>query len=196
MNVGLYGGTFDPIHNGHLLLAEWTREVLNLDKIIFIPAFKPPHKREQFISDVQYRLQMLRLAIKNNPYFEISMLEIEKSNISYSIETILLFKKKYNLTSQQLFFMIGADSLYDFPNWYHPDEICKNCTIVVYQRLGFNFNEIKNQYVKKTTLIKTPIIQISSTKIRQHVSSGKSIKYMVPVQVEAFICKNSLYKST
>ena len=194
MKVGLYGGTFDPIHIGHLLLAEWTRVKLNLNKIIFLPALIPPHKQDHAITKPQSRLQMVQLAIQENPYFQASDFEIEKGDISYSIETILRFKELYHLSNRQLYFLVGADSIIDFPAWRAPDKILQNCRVVVYRRPNFDLLTAQTKYMSKVIQIDNPIIEISSSDIRQRVSKGYSIKYLVPYCIEEFIFNNALYK--
>ncbi len=193
MKMGLYGGTFDPIHNGHLLLAEWIREKLELDKIAFIPAFIPPHKMTQKITAAELRFQMIQLAIRSNPHFEVSDYEVNKQGVSFSIDSILHFRSLYGMRPEQLFFLIGSDSLIDFDGWYKPDEILKNCRIIVYRRSHFNPAMVKHAYVQRVTFVENPYIDISSSDIRSRVFQGRSIKYMVSPEVEAFILGNSLY---
>jgi len=194
MPIGIYGGTFDPIHCGHLLLAEWTRIELNLDKIIFVPALIPPHKQQQTITAANLRLQMVQLAIQDNPHFETSTIELEKKETSYSIFTILEFRKIYNLAQDQLHLLIGADSMLDFHKWHQPDQILRNCQVVVYRRYNCDYSQVSPDYLDQVILLNNPIIDLSSNKIRERSSLCKSIKYMVPPVVEKFIFHHGLYK--
>ena len=194
MIIGLYGGTFDPIHFGHLFLSEWIREKLMLDKIIFIPAYIPPHKQIQEISHADHRSKMVAIAIEDNPFFEISSYEIEKRNISYSIETIMHFRRKYHLSANQLYFFIGSDSLMDFETWHMPNQILGNSRVVVYRRFSADFSTVRKEYLEKVMLVDNPLIEISSSEIRRRVAKGLSIKYMVSPKVGTFIHAHSLYE--
>lgn len=195
MKIGLYGGTFDPVHFGHLLLAEWLREELNLREIIFIPAAIPPHKQDKSITSSELRWQMLKLAIQGNPSFKISDFELKNKNISYSLRTILHFRNALKISSDNIFFLIGADNLETFSSWYKPDEIIKNCQIVVYRRPGNTLANVSEKYLKKMKIMHNPLIEISSSDIRNRIGNGQSVKYMIPSPVEALIYENNLYKN-
>lgn len=194
MKIALYGGSFDPIHYAHLLLAEWIREELALNKIIFIPAFIPPHKQTQNISAAALRLEMIKLAIQDNPHFDVSAYEIEKADISYSINTILFYRNYYQLPAAQLFFLIGDDNLALFSSWKNPEKIVENCQVIVYRRNKVDRATTTTTFHTKMKFIQNPIIDISSSAIRDRIAAGLSIKYMVSPPVEAFILKNGLYK--
>lgn len=193
MKIGIFGGTFDPIHIAHLLLAEWIKEEFNLSKIIFVPAATPPHKQNQKMTPPLLRLQMVQLAIQRNPVFEASNFEIEKGDISYSIDTIHHFRQRHQLPAKQLFFIIGADSLLELTLWRNPEQILRDCQVVVYQRRGYDITKAKKKFLRHVILLDNPIIEISSSTIRQYIADGHSIKYMVPVSVEEFIFKKALY---
>jgi len=194
MKIALFGGSFDPVHYAHLMLAEWIKEELALSKIIFIPAFIPPHKQTQHMTAAELRLDMIKLAIRDNPHFEVSAYEIEKAGISYSIDTIMHYRSYYQLPAAQLYFLVGDDNLALFSNWKQPAEIVQNCQVIVYRRMKIDGTISAIDYSTKMKFIQNPIIEISSSAIRDRVAKGLSIRYMVSPQVEAFILKNALYK--
>lgn len=192
--IGLFGGTFDPVHHAHLLLAEWIKEELSLSKIIFIPAFIPPHKIQHPITPAELRLEMVQLAISDNPAFAVSRVEIDKGDISYSIDTIMYFRRHLNITREQLFFIMGSDNLHQFSSWKSPDKIIDNCQVVVYKRINFDFSEFDPEYKHNMLLLQNPLINLSSSAIRERVLRGQSIKYMVPPLINEFISHHELYK--
>ena len=193
MRIGIYGGTFDPIHHGHLIIAQFVLEVLKLDKILFIPAAVPPHKEHHPITDATLRWQMLTLALASNPAFEASSIELDKNGISYSVETIQLLREKWQLNREQLYFIIGADSLLEMHLWYHPDDIFNLSQVVVVPRTDVDLSGVKPDFKERAIFIDAPLIQISSSDIREMVRAGRSIQYLVPEKVEKFINVNRLY---
>lgn len=194
MNIGLFGGTFDPIHNGHLIIAELVRQELELTSVIFIPAGDPPHKQKRPVSSIKHRLAMVNLAIADNPAFEVSEIEIKKSGKSYSIETLRELQKRYD-SNAKLFWIIGSDSLIDMPNWYRPEEIMKIVQVVVIPRLKFQAQDAPEKYRKNALIIESPLIQISSTNIRESVKQRKTIHYLTPASVEKYIYRVGLYQN-
>jgi nicotinate-nucleotide adenylyltransferase len=194
IKIGLFGGSFDPIHNGHLQLANWTKSKLALNRIIFIPAAIPPHKQNLILTDSKHRYRMIQIAIENYSDFEVSNIELKRSGISYTIDTIFYFKKKFELSKDNLVLIIGADSLIDFPNWKDPAKIIKNCQIVVLQRSEVNMNRANPGYLRQVMMLQSPLIDISATDIRHRVKQGESIAQFVPPAVEQYISKHSLYR--
>lgn len=197
--IGIMGGTFNPIHLGHLILAEEARNNLNLDKVIFIPTGTPPHKKRTSVLNPLYRYEMAVLATADNPYFQVSPIEINKEGISYTIDTIKYLKKIY--TNSTLYFITGADSLVDICSWKNASELLRLCKFATAKRreisnvkLESTVNEINQTYGESVYLLSTPYIEISSTDIRNRVKSGKSIKYYVSNNVESYIVKNNIYK--
>ncbi|MGD8778294.1 MAG: nicotinate-nucleotide adenylyltransferase [Ignavibacteria bacterium] len=188
--IGIFGGTFDPIHLGHLITTQIVYEKRKLDKIIFIPAFISPHKIHKFASSPVHRLNMLKYAIEDFDHFDISNIELNKQEISYTINTIAELKKIYD----NIELIIGFDNLVVFDKWYKSDEIIKMVELIVMKR-SFD-KEVKNihKYFGEAVFVDTPNIEISSTEIRDRVNKGLSIDFMVPAKVKDYIEKNNLYK--
>ena len=198
VKLGIIGGTFDPIHYGHLIAAEWAKEVYDLHKIIFVPAYHPPHKESNAISDKEYRYNMVELAIAENPDFTISDYEIKKVGTSYTIDTLNYFKIIY--PNSQLYFIAGLDSLLNLPTWKDVAEILALSTFIVATRAGYNikpdddvYKNLPNNAKEKISFYKIPTLEISSSAIRKRISQKKSIKYLVPERVEKYILENNLY---
>ena len=193
MKVCLFGGTFDPPHLGHLIIAQTIFEAENFDQIVFVPAYQPPHKNGIKISPVDQRLEMLNIAIKENPNFIMSDLEIERKGLSYSIDTIMEYKKQNNLKSNELFYLMGSDSLKQFKKWKDPKMIIDESRVIVAIRPGFRPSDIPNWILAKIQFASIPRIEISSTTIRERWVDDKTIRYMVTESVWQYINKNKLY---
>ncbi|MFA9375659.1 MAG: nicotinate-nucleotide adenylyltransferase [Lachnotalea sp.] len=197
--IGIMGGTFDPIHIGHLMLAEQAYDKFGLDKVLIMPAGNPPHKDNAVLGLTKHRVQMARLAIESNKHFELSLIEVERSGYTYTYETLVELKKEN--PEVDYYFIIGADSLLDFGKWREPFKICEYSTILVAARYNLSSIELKrqiddvtNKYNGTIYSLETPNIDISSKLIRASISTGKSIKYYVTSDVERYIYKNNLYK--
>ena len=193
MKVCLFGGTFDPPHLGHLIIAQTIFEAENFDQIVFVPAYQPPHKNGMKISPVDQRLEMLNIAIKENPNFIMSDLEIERKGLSYSIDTIMEYKKQNNLSSNELFYLMGSDSLRQFKKWKNPKMIIDESRVIVAIRPGFRPSDIPNWILAKIQFASIPRIEISSTTILERWVNDKTIRYMVTESVWQYINKNKLY---
>ena len=193
MKVCLFGGTFDPPHLGHLIIAQTIFEAENFDQIVFIPAYQPPHKKGLKISPVDQRLEMLNIAIKENPNFVMSDLDIQRKGLSYSIETIMEYKKQNNIKSKDLFYLMGSDSLKQFKKWKEPKMIINESRVIVAIRPGFRPSDIPNWILAKIQFASIPRIEISSTTIRDRWAEDKTIRYMVTESVWQYINKNKLY---
>ena len=193
MKTCLFGGTFDPPHFGHLIVAQTIFEAEHFDKIVFIPAYIPPHKKGQEISSLELRLEMLKIAIKDNPNFEISDIEIKRGGISYSLETIRDYKEQTELSQDELFYLIGSDSLKLFYAWENPKAILKECQLIVAIRPGFRPSDIPNWILAKVQFANIPRIEISSSQIRARWIEDKTIRYMVTQPVWKFINENNIY---
>ena len=191
---GIFGGTFDPPHVAHSILANEVREQIDLDKIIFIPTGNPPLKNEDFVSSPIHRLNMARIAFEKDNYFEISDIEIKKSNEkSYMINTLQKLAEEYKNDLVKLYLIIGIDNLIDFPKWKEPDKIFSICEVLVMFRPGYLVKKITPEYSAKVKYIDVPLLEISSTSIRKKVENKESIKYLVFPEVENYILNNKLY---
>lgn len=194
MKIGIYGGTFDPVHLGHLIIAQVVREELALDKIVFIPSAIPPHKEISRISAPEIRWQMLQLAIQDNPYFDASRIEIDRPGISYTVNTLEQIIEQWQLASHELFLLLGADSLFDLQNWYKPEQILSLAQVIVFPRPGYDLSKIEQTLRKKCKMVSTPLIDISSSLIRERWKHKRTIRYLVTKEVHDFIQANQLYK--
>ncbi len=191
MRICLFGGTFDPPHIGHLLIAQTVCEAENFDKIIFIPAYQPPHKTE--ITPVEDRLKMLKIAVKGNPNFEISDIEIKRGGVSYTIDTVKAVKKELGTDKKDLFYLIGSDSLLNFHNWKDPKNILDECQVIVAIRPGFRPSDIPSWILHRIQFANIPRFEISSSNIRHRWVENKTIRYMVTLPVWDYINENNLY---
>ena len=198
MNIGVLGGTFDPVHNGHLIVAEEVKTRLNLVEIIFVPAGQPWLKAERPISPAEHRLQMLRLAIADKPYFKLSSIEIERTGPSYTVDTITELRGQLG-SEDELFFILGWDSLAELPQWREPSRLIKMCYLVAVPRPGYPRPKLKALEViirglsQRVMLMKKPEIDISASAIRDRVAQGLSIRHLVPGPVDRYIKQHGLY---
>lgn len=198
--IGIMGGTFDPIHIGHLILGETAYHQFHLDNVLFMPAGNPPHKqdRENRATDSQ-RVEMVRLAIASNPHFTLSMEEMHREGYSYTYRTLERLKKRYPDT--EYYFILGADSLYTFGEWKEPARILGACTILVGTRnhtsdekLDRVIEHLEEKYHGQIEKLESLNIDISSKMIRSWIEKGRSLAYYVPDQVIEYIQKNNIYK--
>jgi len=199
LKKAIFGGTFDPIHIGHIHIAYEALYNLHLDKIIFMPAGNPPHKKNKNITDAQIRYDIVKRAIESEVNFEISDYEIKKKENSYTYETVELFCKLQ--ADIEWYLLIGADSLMDLGGWKNVQTILNSCKLVVYSRPGFSDEEVINQkeyiekkFNKKIIYINMPTIDVSSTTIRDSIKAGRVVNYLLPRGVEKIINKHNLYK--
>lgn len=193
MKKCIFGGTFDPPHIGHLLIAQTICEEEKFDKIIFVLALKNPHKSNNNTSSIDKRLKMLEIAVEGNPHFEISDVEIKRGGISYSIDTIKQIKKEQNLKRDELYFLIGSDILKTFYKWHEPLKILEECQVIVAIRPGFKPSSVPSWILSKIQFANIPRFELSATQIRKRWKENKTIRYMVTQPVWEFINKNSLY---
>jgi len=187
------GGVFDPIHCGHLFAAEEARVEFKLDEVIFVPCRQPAHKRGNDISDPEDRYLMTVLATSNNQFFEVSKVELNRPGPSYSIDTVKEFLKKYH-HGVKIFFITGADAFLEVDSWYKSEELIKLCQFVAATRPGYDLNKLDKKFKKIIKIIEIPALAISSTDIRRRVREEKSIKYLLPQEVEEYIYKKGLYR--
>ena len=198
MKVGIMGGTFDPIHNGHLATAEAVRDHLSLDQVLFIPAARPPHKRGRQIADTNHRLAMTTLATCSHPDFHVSTVELERNGPSYAVDTVDSLKNIFP-SNTDFYFILGADAALELHTWHNAQELVSKCFFVVATRQGtqFDLSSIQNNfgidYRQHIIHVETPSLEISSTDIRDKIRHGRSVKYLVPESVELYIRKEALY---
>ena len=198
MKIGIIGGTFDPIHNGHLIIGEYARTALNLDKVVFIPVGIAPHKDNDKITSSKTRVEMIDLATKSNPYFYQSLIEVKKEKVAYTVETIASLKDEY--PEDELYFIMGGDSIFEIESWKSPEKLMKLCKFIVLDRgyrtkedIEIKMEELKLSYGMEVQAISSPIIEISSTEIRKRIYQKLSIKYLVPGILEEYIYRKKLY---
>lgn len=194
MKIGLFGGTFDPVHNAHLIIAQVAYEMLGLDYVMFMPAAIPPHKTTQNISAAEIRWTMLNLALEGQPHFKASRMELDRKGISYTVLTIEQIKRERQLTRQELVLIIGADSLMEIGIWRQPELIFEGCEVAVYPRPNISWNNVSTQFASQVIRLEAPLLEISSTHIRKRVQKGLPIHFFVPPQVEEFIKSKNLYR--
>ena len=194
MKVCLFGGTFDPPHIGHLLIAQTVCEAENFDKVLFIPAFSPPHKND--ITSVDHRINMIKIAIEDNPKFEYSDVDIVRKGTSYSIDSIVDIKKKLNLKKQEVYYLIGSDSLIDLKNWKEPKKILDEAKVIVAIRPGFRPSDIPHWILQDVHFANIPRFELSSSKIRSRWVADLTIRYMVTLPIWDYINKNNLYSNS
>lgn len=197
MRVGLMGGTFDPIHMGHLILAEQARERFALERVLFVVAAIPPHKLEGSVTEVVHRLEMTRLAVADNDSFECSTIEIERAGPSYTVDTVRQVLELYGPDSA-LYVLLGADEGRDLTKWREPYEIARLARIVIANRPGLPAGDVIESLPKDLASgiipLDMPGVDISSTDLRERVRSGRSIRYLVPRAVEDYIWSKGLYR--
>ncbi|PJA96579.1 MAG: nicotinate (nicotinamide) nucleotide adenylyltransferase [Ignavibacteriales bacterium CG_4_9_14_3_um_filter_34_10] len=190
MKIGLFGGSFDPIHVGHLMTAQSVIEKRNLDKIIFMPCYISPHKLDNFYIEAKHRFNMIKLAIDGTDYFTVSDFEINRPQISFTIDTVLELKKIY----QEIELIIGYDNLLVFDKWKEPDLLVQNVKLLVMKRKTNDDSTKKNKFFEHAIFIDTPTIEISSTEVRSRIKAGLDAKFMLGEKVQDYIIKNNLYK--
>lgn len=199
--IGISGGTFDPVHNGHLIMAAAVKEKYCLDRVIFIPTGNPPHKIGMKVTEAEHRYNMLSLGVSSYSAFEVSRLEIDRIGFTYTIDTLTQLKKIYGF-SARLFFITGADVIHDLLTWKEYEKVFTMCEFIAILRPGFDkegflnaVSNLKQKYYAKIDVFEVEQINISSTGIREKISMGQTIKNLVPENVEKYINDNNLYKS-
>lgn len=192
LRIGIMGGVFDPIHIGHLFTAEEARIKYNLNRVIFVPCLNPTHKRNDQVTNVKHRLKMSYLAIENNPYFEVSKIEINRPGPSYTVDTIREFREMYGWEAK-IFFITGADAFLEIETWYKKDELLQMCQFVAATRPGYDLDRLHSNFKQVLQIMEIPALAISSTDIRYRVRNGLSIKYIVVEEVRDYIYQHKLY---
>jgi nicotinate-nucleotide adenylyltransferase len=207
MKVGILGGTFDPIHIGHLVVAEEARVKLGFDEVLFVPAGQPWLKPDREITPAAHRVEMVRRAVAGNPQFRLSTLEIERRGPSYTVDTLAKLQKQLGREAN-LFFLLGRDTLAEFPQWKEPKKIAELCRFVVAPRLvlseaeGSGSRDLSRLQAEipglldKVIQLDMPVIGVSSSDIRRRVAQGLSIRYLVPDRVAEYITEHGLYQAS
>lgn len=197
--IGIMGGTFDPIHYGHLVTAEAARGEYDLDQVLFLPSGNPPHKDPTNVTDAKHRHTMAVLATLTNPHFEVSRVDIDRTGTTYTIDTLRILRDQYGPTTQ-LFFITGADAILEIMGWKDSEELLVMADFIAATRPGFHLEDqdglIHNWFSsqqKRLHVLQVPAMAISSTDIRRRVRKGESIRYLVPETVDFYIRKNRLY---
>ncbi len=201
MRVGIFGGTFDPVHTGHLILAEQGREQGRLDEVWFVPAAHPPHKDEPTLTRFEQRVEMLALALAGNPAFRIDELEKERPGPSYTADTLAELRRRH--PAHEFLLLIGSDTLLDLPQWYLPQRVLEQAGLLVVARPGsavLSAEQLRQrlnlpeQIPLRLEVIEMPQIDISSRDLRRRVAAGRSLRYFLPRAVECYIRDKALYK--
>jgi nicotinate-nucleotide adenylyltransferase len=198
MNIGVLGGTFDPIHMGHLIIAEEVRARLDLAEVLFVPAGQPWLKINNVISPAQHRVEMVRLAIADEPSFKLSTMEIERPGLSYTVDTMAELGNQIG-AADKLFFILGWDNLIQLPQWHEPSRLVRLCRLVPVPRVGHPTPDLDSLEAavpglsQSIIMLDTPQIEISSSEIRDRVARGLSIHQLVPEPVERYIQQHRLY---
>ena len=219
MRLGIFGGTFNPIHQGHLAIAEEARRAIGLDKVLFIPAGHPSHKKDEEVIPSHHRLEMVRLAVRDHPHFEVSEIEVRRSGESYTVETIEALKAAYP-AGTDLFTILGVDAFSHFPAWREPNRLLTLCHFIIVSRPGFHFRdlirlpylqsadpakltELDEKREERYTLSLSPSTDlillrvgarvVSASEIRSYLSGGKQKRNLLPLPVESYIIRNRLY---
>ncbi len=184
--IGIFGGSFDPPHIGHLIIAELARTTMRLDKVIFLPANRPPHKLNRIVTGGKHRFAMTSLAVRGNPAFTVSDFEVRKKGISYTVGTAEETQRRY--PRAKLYLIVGADNYKGFHNWRKPQDILAMTELLVYPR-----EKKTTRRASRVHILDAPLISISSSQIRRRVKAGLSIRYLVPDLVHRYIHLHRLY---
>lgn len=200
MKIGIMGGTFDPVHIGHLLLGEFAYEEFGLDEIWFVPNGNPPHKKTEYTEEaLHHRIEMVKLAVSDVPYFKVILCEAKTGEHSYTYSTMQEFNRRY--PENHFYFILGADSLFAIEEWRNFQEIFPTCTILAAMRddkdvqsMHDQIDYLSDRYRARIELLRAPLVEISSTVIRRRASRGLSVRYMVPDQVDRYIAEHKLYR--
>ena len=191
MATGIFGGTFNPPHVAHLIIAETVREEFELEQVLWVPNALPPHKRSDELASARHRLEMTRLAIAGNSYFQLSDIEMEREGPFYTVDTITSLKKRSPKADFAL--VIGGDSLRDFQSWHRPEEILRQVDLLVYRRPGDDLSAASPGVTAGVQVSQAPLLDISGTAIRARRRRGQSIRYLVPDAVHDYIKQHDLY---
>lgn len=192
MDIGLFGGSFNPPHIAHLIVAEIARDQFGLDEMWWIPNATPPHKSSDDLAAVEHRLSMTRRAVSNNPAFRVCEIEVQRDGVSYTVETVRTLQEEHPDVDFGL--LVGSDSLDHFASWHQPDEIAERVPLVVYKRPGVIEEVPEPRFANRVHFVSAPVMEVSGTEIRARRRAGRSIRHLVPEPVRAYIHDNDLYR--
>ena len=198
-SLGILGGTFDPIHHGHLLIAEEAREALGLERVLLVPVASPPHKPGRPVTPAGHRFAMLELAVADNPAFEVGRLELERGGISYTLDTLLALRGERGAGASDPWLIMSEEALAGFPTWHEPDRILELCRLAVVPRgghapLGDGWaGEHVPGHEDRVRFLPGPLLPISGSVVRRRAAAGRSVRYLVPEPVARYIADHRLY---
>ena len=192
MDLGIYGGTFNPPHLGHLIVAETVRDQFGLDEVLWIPSGRPPHKDVRDLASAPHRLAMTRRAVEGNKPFTVSDIEIVCERTSYTVDTLGALQRRY--PGATLHLILGGDSLRQFATWHQHETILERARLAVYDRPGANRSDVPARFLQHARFAEAPLLAISGTEIRDRCQRGASIRYLVPEGVRAYIREHRLYE--
>lgn len=197
--LGIMGGTFDPVHYGHMVIAECARHEFQLDRVVFVPSGQPAHKKGYFITGAEDRYRMVELAVAGNPHFTISREELDRAGPTYAVDTLKNFRQLFG-SQTELFFITGADAIVEILTWKRVDEVMGLCSFIAATRPGYSLPQLNSaigllppDFQNKIFTFEIPGIAVSSTDIRQRVKMGQPVKYLLPETVEKYIFENKIY---
>ncbi len=198
MRLGVLGGTFDPPHFAHLIMAEYARELLGLDRVLWVVEADPPHKQGLAVLPIEHRLRMVEIALADNPAFELSLIDVDRPGPHYTVDMLSILSTQY--PGSDLFFLLGADSFRELPRWHDPAGLIRQAKLVVMERPGVVYDMAMLEasipgLAERVVLVDAPLINISSSDIRARVASGRSIRYLLPTNVETYIHTQGLYRT-
>lgn len=194
--IGIMGGTFDPIHFGHLVTAEKVQEAFALDEVVFVPSGNPPHKKNRLVTEAAHRLAMVKLAVENHPGFSVSAIEIEREGYSYALDTVDAFHRIYGKDTA-LFFITGVDAILEIATWHKADELMAKCEFIAAARPGYHFDEdhvLPIAYRERIHVFLETALAISSSRIRRLIKDGGDVAEMLPDNVNGYIKSHGLYQ--
>ena len=199
VKLGILGGTFDPVHNGHLQIARAAYDALNLSQVLFVPAGDPPHKQGRPITEAKHRLRMLELALSCRPQFAVSTVDLDRPGPHYTVDTVALLRSSYELSNIGCYFIIGSDSLVELPTWHNPAGLLSLCKLAVIYRPGYlpDLAQLQQQLPDlpdRVVWVEMPAIPISATQIRTQLACGKTSLSAIPAPVQKYIQAHSLYR--
>jgi nicotinate-nucleotide adenylyltransferase len=192
MEIGLFGGSFNPPHVAHLIVAEVARDQFGFDEVWWIPNATPPHKSQVDLAAVEHRLEMTRRAVADNPAFRLCDIEVERAGVSYTVETVRALQEQHPGTDFAL--LIGSDSLDHFAEWHEPEEIAERVPLVVYKRPGVIDAVPESRFANQVWFVAAPVMEVSGTEIRSRCRADRSIRYLVPETVRDYIETHGLYR--